>query len=135
MDTSHHKANLYSISITTKIASNLPPLLCAANQIKQAIMNLIKNSIEAMATGGSIVLNAKTSPEGIEVSVVDDGPGIPEERLRNLGEPFYTTKDRGTGLGLMVTYRIIQKHGGTVKVSSETGKGTRFELFLPIAGA
>lgn len=155
------QAHLYSISIETNMATNLPLIVCVKNQIKQVFMNLMKNSIEAMPQGGTIridirtktdagvsaktvnaetanaanaeVANADDVANGLNIIVSDDGPGIPQERLKNLGEPFYTTKARGTGLGLMVTYRIVQRHGGFVRASSELGRGTRFEIFLPLA--
>ncbi|MNC65971.1 Sporulation kinase E [compost metagenome] len=74
-------------------------------------------------------------PGRVNVGFEDQGKGIPAERLQKLGEPFYTTKEKGTGLGLMVSFRIIQEHGGTVDVQSEVGVGTIFDVTLPVKGS
>ena len=105
------------------------------NQLKQVFINLLKNGIEAMDNGGVIKISTEFQSKGILVTVLDQGVGIPEELINRLGEPFFTTKNTGTGLGLMITYNIIKNHGGTVSVSSKKGIGTKFDIFLPIESA
>lgn len=102
------------------------------NQLKQVFINVLKNAIEVMPNGGTITVRTGCTPDGrIKISITDQGNGIPKDKLKKLGEPFYTTKERGTGLGLMVSYKIIEEHKGTVEVESEVGKGTTFSIFLP----
>lgn len=101
-------------------------------QLKQVFINLIKNSVEAMPSGGSIhiVLQA-LGKKRLSVKIIDTGVGIPEELVPRLGDPFFTTKEEGTGLGLMVCYRIIEAHQGTMKIHSKLGVGTTIEIELP----
>lgn len=102
-------------------------------QIKQVLINLIKNAIEAMHEGGSVRLKTYELASQAVIEITDEGTGIPKERLTRLGEPFYSNKERGTGLGLMVSYRIIQNHSGTIQFFSEVGKGTTVQIKLPIS--
>ncbi|RFU63481.1 PAS domain S-box protein [Peribacillus glennii] len=107
-------------------------IYCEGNQLKQVFINIIKNALEVMPDGGRIYIKAKRENQDyIRISIEDEGPGLPEEKLKKLGEPFYTTKERGTGLGLMVSYKIIEEHNGLVEVESEEGKGTTFHILLP----
>src|SRR5207249_6359667 len=101
-------------------------------QIKQALVNLMKNAIQATTKGG--VLSVQTSPvvEGVVVSVADTGGGIPQEQINRIFEPFYTTKKKGTGLGLMIVQRIVRAHGGRIDLESHVGKGTVFRIWLPL---
>ncbi|MBO1515266.1 ATP-binding protein [Metabacillus sp. BG109] len=93
----------------------------------------MKNSIEAMPNGGEITVNLKrTAPNALSIIILDQGIGIPTEQIQKLGEPFFTTKEEGTGLGLMVCFKIIENHGGTINISSEPNKGTSVEVSLPI---
>lgn len=78
------------------------------------------------------MININELEEKIKVEIIDEGSGIPKELLNKLGEPFYTTKEKGTGLGLLVCYQIIENHGGTIQVDSEVNKGTRFTITLPV---
>ena len=111
----------------------LPLVHCEANQLKQVFINLIKNAIEAMPDGGIIEVSTELFFDNhILVSIQDHGIGIPKSVLKKLGEPFYTTKEKGTGLGLMVTYKIIEEHEGWIEVNSKEGEGTLFQLYLPI---
>jgi signal transduction histidine kinase len=94
---------------------------------------LIKNAIEAMPEGGRIEIRVKViEKHKMSVSIQDEGDGIPAENLLNLGEPFFTTKTDGTGLGLMVTNQIIKDHLGDFNIQSDFGKGTKVEVMLPI---
>ncbi|MBD3921194.1 PAS domain S-box protein [Paenibacillus sp. PR3] len=101
------------------------------NQIKQVFINILKNAIEAMVDGGKISVHCRLEGESVIVQIADQGPGISQEQLSKMGQPFYTTKDKGTGLGLMVTYKIIDNHNGTVTAHSEMGEGAIFTILLP----
>ncbi|MBT2686231.1 ATP-binding protein [Bacillus sp. ISL-37] len=108
-----------------------PVLLCDENQLKQVFINLIKNAMEAMPEGGTVSIRTKTKDNKVEVSVIDEGCGIEPDKLAKLGEPFYTTKQSGNGLGLMVTKKIIEEHGGGIVIDSELGKGTQVTINIP----
>jgi signal transduction histidine kinase len=110
-----------------------PVLLCDENQLKQVFINLIKNAMEAMVDGGTVTINSEIKGDFAEVLVIDEGCGIEPEKLAKLGEPFYTTKQNGNGLGLMVTKKIIEEHGGLFQIQSKLGKGSTVTLSLPLA--
>ncbi len=107
-------------------------VLCVENQIKQVFINLLKNAIEAMPKGGTIRITVERQGDDVVIRVRDEGVGIPEEKLAKLGEPFYTTKDKGTGLGLMVSFKIVEQHGGTIRFESKEGEGTTVTVRLPL---
>ncbi|OIJ12948.1 hypothetical protein BKP35_10310 [Anaerobacillus arseniciselenatis] len=107
---------------------------CDENQLKQVFLNMIKNGIEAMPDGGKLHIKVRTVDQFVEVEFKDEGIGIPKEKLKMLGEPFYSTKEKGNGLGLMVSYKIIHDHKGEVTVDSAEGKGTTFKISLPVVG-
>ena len=105
---------------------------CSENQLKQVFINILQNSIEAMPDGGRISIHIKEiGKDGIIISVIDKGIGIPEERIKRLGEPFYSTKEKGTGIGLMLSYKIIESHQGNISIMSEVGVGTTVTIYLP----
>ncbi|RFB14767.1 PAS domain S-box protein [Bacillus sp. HNG] len=107
------QATLKGIQLISEYDVNIPFINCEQNQLKQVFINLIKNAIEAMPNGGKIIVKAKNINNNmVSIQIVDQGMGIEEERIPKLGEPFYTTKENGTGLGLMVCFRIIEQHGG-----------------------
>lgn len=111
----------------------LPRILGDANQLTQVFVNIINNAIAAMEHGGKLVIRTAHHGEEIVVDFEDTGRGIPKEIVRRIFEPFFTTKkDRGTGLGLSVSYRIIQDHGGRIDVSSTEGQGSTFTVQLPV---
>lgn len=106
-------------------------LLCSPNQLKQVFVNILKNAIESMPTGGNIeILIQKLENNRVEITFVDEGMGIDDELLRYLGTPFYTTKDKGIGLGLTVSNKIIQEHHGTMEIISRQGNGTTVKINL-----
>ncbi len=126
------QAILHNIRITLTNRLTIQNIVCDENQLKQVFINLVKNSIEAMQYGGTIHITVEDHGESeIKLSFIDEGCGIPEELVDKLGNPFVTTKENGTGLGLMVSYRIIENHKGTVHLESIEGKGTTFTLTLP----
>jgi two-component system sporulation sensor kinase A len=126
------QAIMKNIEIIAIYDDNLPLIECEENQLKQVFINLLKNAMEAMPAGGAITVEVKRREEGIVIFFTDQGCGIPVEKISKLGEPFYTTKEKGTGLGLMVSYNIIKNHKGKIKVTSTPGEGTSFEIFLPL---
>lgn len=114
-------------------SDELPLVNCIGVQIKQVFINLIKNAIESMPNGGKIKINLQNDfQDGVFIQVIDHGCGIPEELLPKIGLPFYTTKDKGTGLGMMATLKIIEAHGGTVDILSQAGKGTTINIYVPV---
>jgi signal transduction histidine kinase len=111
----------------------IPNVLIDRDLFKQAMLNLMLNAEQAMPDGGEIILQASRDQEAVCLDVIDTGCGIPAEELPKLFRPFHTTKPGGTGLGLPTTLKIINAHGGTIKVQSEVGRGTKFSIRLPLA--
>lgn len=106
---------------------------CNPNQLKQVFVNLFKNSIEAMeGNGGNIYVKMSLSGNEVRVEIQDEGPGIPQHLIQSLGQPFYTTKEKGTGLGLMVVHNIVKEHKGSIRFDSDGSKGTHVMLTFPI---
>jgi two-component system sporulation sensor kinase A len=106
---------------------------CIENHLKQVFINVMKNAVDAMPGGGKLDISVKLSNEDqVLLRFQDEGPGISEELLPLLGQPFYTTKDKGTGLGLMVSYKIIEDHQGRIHIESEQERGTTVSIALPI---
>jgi two-component system NtrC family sensor kinase len=114
----------------------LPPVLAIRDQLKQAILNLSINAVEAMSASGQLTIETHYVPPANEVSlsVSDTGSGIDPADLPNVFDPFFTTKASGTGLGLAITHDIARRHGGRLEVSSELGRGSTFILHLPVSG-
>jgi signal transduction histidine kinase len=101
--------------------------------LKQVFINLIKNGVKATPNGGKVNVRMNRVNDSVVIKIIDEGFGIPEGVIQKLGEPFYSTKEKGTGLGLMVSYRIIEEHKGTIKIKSEKGKGTTIQIMLPMS--
>jgi PAS domain S-box-containing protein len=120
------------LNIKRKLARRLPLTPIDQTQIQQVLVNLIKNALQATTKGGTLTLQTGESSEGVWVSVSDTGGGIPQEQLNRIFEPFYTTKKKGTGLGLMIVQRIVRAHGGRVELESQVGRGTTFRIWLPL---
>lgn len=104
---------------------------CDENRLKQVLINFVKNGIDAIPNGGEIRIRVRTVGQNVHVSIHDTGIGIPKDKLEKIGEPFFTTKKKGNGLGLMVSFHIIESHNGKVDVESELNKGTTFTIKLP----
>jgi signal transduction histidine kinase len=96
------------------------------------LVNLIKNAIQAMTHGGTLSLTTLADADGVWVHVVDTGGGIAQEKINRIFQPYFTTKEKGTGLGLMIVQRIVREHGGRIELESHTGQGTTFRLWFPL---
>ncbi|WCK57150.1 EAL domain-containing protein (plasmid) [Aneurinibacillus sp. Ricciae_BoGa-3] len=127
------QAILKNVEIVEEYDSDLQLVLCDANQIKQVFINILQNAVEAMPNGGMLKIQVlRYSSDSIQFRFIDSGEGISEERLKHIGEPFFSTKEKGTGLGLMVSQKIIEEHGGTLHITSTLNKGTTVEVRLPV---
>ena len=120
------------ITIREKLSRSLPVALLDPAQIKQTLVNLVKNAIQAMTKDGVLTVQTSTASDGVVVSVADTGGGIPQEQINRIFEPFYTTKKKGSGLGLMIVQRIVREHNGRIDLESHVGRGTVFRLWLPL---
>jgi PAS domain S-box-containing protein len=120
------------IQVKTRLARQLPITPIDAAQIQQVLVNLVKNAIQAMTKGGVLTLQTGEGSDGVWVSIADTGGGIPQEQINRIFEPFYTTKEKGTGLGLMIVQRIVRAHGGRIELESKVGRGTTFRIWLPL---
>lgn len=127
------QAILKNIELELSIEPGLPLIHCEENQMKQVFINLLKNSMEAMPDGGKIKIQAGFHSDQVNIRFVDQGCGIEKKDIPKLGEPFYTTKRDGTGLGLMRCYKVVENHSGSMSIHSEVGKGTTINLILPPA--
>jgi PAS domain S-box-containing protein len=120
------------LTVREKLARRLPNAPIDPAQIQQVLVNLIKNAVQAMTRGGALTLQTGEGSEGVWVSVADTGGGIPQEQINRIFDPFYTTKKKGTGLGLMIVQRIVRAHGGRIELESHVGQGTTFRVWLPL---
>ncbi|MBJ7959405.1 ATP-binding protein [Bacillus mycoides] len=125
-------ATQYKVKFNLQVDGNLPVINGDDKQLKQVLLNIIKNGIESMPGGGSIrILAYEKAGENLCISVEDQGLGIENEKIEKIGKAFYTTKENGTGLGLMITYKIIEEHQGSIAIESSMGIGTKVEIYLP----
>lgn len=133
VDTFQDEFEKYNIQIKKALDESLPPLQVDERFLRQAIINIIVNSKHAMLKDGG-VLSISTSKEEnmVVVLISDSGDGIPHDILNKIFEPYFTTKDSGTGLGLTMTYKVIKEHGGDIHVYSDLGNGASFKISLPI---
>jgi signal transduction histidine kinase len=120
------------LTIKSKLARQLAETPVDARQIQQVLVNLIKNAMHAMVRGGTLTLQTGENPDYVWVSVSDTGGGIPQEQINRIFEPFYTTKKKGSGLGLMIVQRIVRAHGGKIEIESHVGRGSTFRICLPL---
>ncbi|NOU96282.1 GAF domain-containing protein [Paenibacillus sp. LMG 31456] len=127
------QAIMNNVEIDLKIEGPIPNVSCAESQLKQAFINIVKNSIESMENGGMLQIRVELQDDHVAICFKDQGSGLSKERIPKLGEPFYTTKEKGVGLGLMVTFQIIKYHHGRIHVESAEGVGTTVEIELPLA--
>ncbi len=120
------------IEVDVNLPQNIPTIFGDADQLTQAFFNLIKNAIQAMTDGGKLSIFCDVDDQNVNISFCDTGKGISEEELRQLLDPFFTTKSSGTGLGLLIVDRIVRAHGGTLTISGEPAKGAVFTISLPL---
>jgi signal transduction histidine kinase len=123
---------LMGIGVITDLQP-LPHILADSSQIQQVLMNLLKNSIQSITENGEIMVKTASKQNYVEISISDNGCGVPKENLDKIFDPFFTTKEqgKGTGLGLSISYGIIKRHKGSIEVKSEAGKGSTFTIKLP----
>ncbi|PEZ02502.1 PAS domain-containing sensor histidine kinase [Bacillus sp. AFS018417] len=127
------EANLKNIEMMKQLESTHVAINCEENQLKQVFINIIKNSLDAISSNGKISIQTRLlSDNQVLIRFSDNGCGISPELLARLGEPFYTTKEKGTGLGLLVSNKIIKDHHGSMNITSEINKGTIVDITLPI---
>ena len=133
-----HRLEMNGVQLQLDLAPDLPLLYCDSAQVEQVLLALVSNAVDAMPRGGNLWLRTRLLPDSgqVEIQVRDDGSGIPPEILPRIFEPFVTTKEEGhsVGLGLAVSHSIIERHGGTINVHSELGRGTTFVVTLPLNG-
>jgi two-component system, NtrC family, sensor histidine kinase HydH len=123
------------ITVAREIPAGLPVVHADRDRIKQVLLNLVLNAIQAMPSGGSLVLGAAAADGRLTVTVTDTGSGIAPELLSKVFEPYVTTKTKGLGLGLAIARRIVEAHGGGIEVESEPGRPTSFRFWLPLEPA
>jgi signal transduction histidine kinase len=127
------EASSQKIQIQTEIDSNLPLLQMDPERLTQALINIMKNAMQAMPGGGSLRIGTKSFKDRVEVTLSDTGPGIPPDQMEKIFNYYYTTKEDGVGLGLPIAHRIIEAHGGQLKLESQPGAGTKVTITLPVA--
>src|SRR5262249_33697885 len=133
------------VTVVREYARDVPPIQADAEALHRAVVNLVANALEAMPQGGRLTLRLGWSDEGdpparvrrpfnrrVKIEVVDSGPGIPASLTDRIFNPFFTTKKTGTGLGLTITHKIVQDHGGSIDFSSVAGAGTTFRILLSL---
>lgn len=126
-------AFMHKVEMKLDLAESLPVICGDPAQMKQVAVNLVKNAIEACRSGGKVTISTGMRGNNVQISIIDNGRGIPPEILTKLGTPFLTTKETGTGLGITVCFRIVQNLGGTIQVETQPEEGTTFTILLPVA--
>jgi signal transduction histidine kinase len=123
------------VDIEVSYQEDLPELELDQAQIQQALLNIVLNGTQSMPGGGRLAIRAESTAEAVQIWIRDEGPGIPEENRSRIFDPFFTTKDRGTGLGMSIAHKLIQGHGGDVRVVEEERQGSTFLMVLPLRSA
>ncbi len=118
------------IDVQLEVDSGAVDAWADPDQLRQALLNLVRNAKEAMPRGGTLTLGCRRDGDAVIINVKDEGVGIPQDAVDRIFDPFYSTKVTGTGLGLALTHQIVQEHGGRLKVQSQPGEGTEFEITL-----
>jgi two-component system, sporulation sensor kinase E len=120
------------IACDLRLARDLPDIRYDERYIKQALLNLVKNAVAAMPSGGTLTIRTESAADEVKLTIADTGIGIPEENLPKIFEPYFTTKESGSGLGLTLVFKIIKEHRGEITVKSKEGEGTAFTIVLPV---
>jgi two-component system sensor histidine kinase HydH len=120
------------VRLTRNVQSGIPEVMIDRDQMIQAILNILLNAVEAVDKEGEIAVSASTKGDNLQVTVSDTGSGIPEEDLPKVFDPFFTTRKSGTGLGLAIVHKIVENHGGDIRVNSRVGQGATFTILLPL---
>jgi len=113
------------------LSPDLREISCDPDKLRQVFINVIANGIEAMEEGGRIAISTERWSDGVEIRMSDEGIGISEDDLDHIFEPFYTTRETGSGLGLSISYKIVEAHKGEISAISKPGQGTTFVIRLP----
>jgi two-component system NtrC family sensor kinase len=123
-----------NVQVQMTLAPNMPPLRANKDQLKQVFLNLVLNAVEAMPGGGKLQIATRVERKGrlACIALRDDGVGLAPEVREHIFEPFYTTKSQGTGVGLSISYGLIEQHGGDIQVESTEGQGSCFTVELPV---
>jgi PAS domain S-box-containing protein len=125
------EASLHNVQINVNFLKKDLLIECEPNQLKQLFINIIKNAIEATNNNGTVIITLEHIEKDILITIKDNGCGISKDRLERIGEPFYSSKEKGTGLGLTVSSKIVQAHEGTIRFESEINQGTTVSISLP----
>lgn len=131
-DLVRYEAEKGLVTLDLKIQDGLPLVMMDRKYLKQAILNLVKNALAAMPEGGRLGLSASLGDGEVIIEVTDSGVGIPDDQMAKIFEPYYTTRENGTGLGLTITFKIVKEHSGDISVRSRVGKGTTFMVTIPV---
>ncbi|MDA8744957.1 ATP-binding protein [Rubripirellula amarantea] len=126
------QADANDIDIEKYLDADLPSILLHSDSLQAALMNLVKNALEAMEPGGQLWARTYTTRKAVALDLIDTGSGVDDNTVLHMFEPFYSTKDGGSGLGLPTARKIIEAHGGRISVQSELGRGTKFTLEFPV---
>lgn len=128
----HSEALMNQINYQCELPNNPAFVECTKDQMKQVILNITKNAFESMEAGGSLTIKLSVKNNKCQIKISDTGTGIPEKDIKKIFQPFYTSKNSGTGLGLVVCRRIIQSFGGEIFITSKENVGTHVDIFLPV---
>src|SRR5690606_17934150 len=120
------------IELVCYLDPDLPAMLLDEQTIEAALVNLVKNALEAMPEGGQLTVRTRITRHGIALDLIDTGVGMDEATAMHMFDPFYSTKDGGSGLGLPTARKVVEAHGGRIDVQSELGRGTKFTLEFPV---
>ena len=120
------------VRVLPLLDETIPSIALDEGAMKRALLNLIKNAIIAMPDGGDLRLQTRREGDNVQIIVSDTGEGIPEELQGKIFEPYFTTRDTGSGLGLTVVYKVVREHGGDLHMDSSPGRGTTFKISIPV---
>tara|TARA_R110002049_G_scaffold50370_2_gene142982 strand:- start:48633 stop:49394 length:762 start_codon:yes stop_codon:yes gene_type:complete len=126
------QADAEGIDVEKYLDPDLPSILLHSDSLQAALMNLVKNALESMQSGGQLLARTYSTRTSVALDLIDTGTGVDDNTVLHMFEPFYSTKEGGSGLGLPTARKIIEAHGGRISVQSELGRGTKFVLEFPV---